>query len=119
MIVITGILFAALLAGLAGMIKTSALHRRQADVGTVVRTAAEAVKNAPYELCPSASYSAALTSATPPSGSPVNVPTLVDVTNIDGSSRAGGDNGLQRVQVAARSRDGKTSESLWIVKRKP
>jgi len=117
-IVITGILFAALLAGLGGMTKTSALHRRQADVGAVIRSAAEAVKNASYVSCPAGSYpayTAALAGVTLPGD--VSTPVLVGVTKIDGTSCGAGDGGLQRVEIKATSKDGLTSETLWVVKR--
>jgi prepilin-type N-terminal cleavage/methylation domain-containing protein len=112
-IVILGILFAAVLGGLATLVTSSALHRRQADVGAVVRSAAEAVNAAPYEPCATATYSAALNGTSHPSN--VGAPTLVAVTKIDGTA-CSSDPGMQMVQVQAVSTDGKTSERLWVVK---
>lgn len=115
-ITITGILFAALLAGLAAMIKSSALHRRQADVGAVVRTAAEKVKLTGYQPCAGAlaAYQGALNLL--PAVSNVSTPTVDVVTSIDGGACTDSTR-LQRIQVTATSQDGRTSETLWVVNR--
>ena len=120
-IVISGILFAGLLGGLAGMIKSSALHRRQADVGAVVRSGAETLKTAAYSSCLVAgfpnTYNSALSSVAHPPN--VNAPTVVAVTGLDGATSLVGcpsDPNLQMVKLQATSTDGNTTEVLWVVK---
>ena len=120
-VVITGILFAALLAGLAGMVKTSALHRRQADVGAVVRAGAETLKSTAYTSCVGPGllsiYNTALSGVA--HSADVGVPSVVAVTGLDGSSSLVGcatDPGIQMVKLQATSTDGQTSEALWVVK---
>lgn len=118
-IAIMATLFAAVLGGMATMVKTSALHRRQADVGAVVRTASEQIKAAPYVPCTTAGFPSqyTLAASTIPT---VQNPTVVGVFKVTDQTATlqgcSSDTGLQLVQVRASSIVAGTTEDLWIVK---
>lgn len=124
-ILIVGIAFGAILGGMMTSITVSDLHRKQATADTVVRDAAERVKNPgqTYKPCasPSGPNSYAIPSA--PSGYAVAVSNVDywDGTSSDPltfvSSCPSPDHGLQRITVVAASSDGRASETVTIVKR--
>lgn len=126
-IVIVGIAFTALLGGMITSITVSDLHRKQATADTVVRDAAEWVKDLEqtYKSCavPTGANSYSLPPA--PSGYAVsvtsveywdgNVATSDPLTFV--SSCPSPDWGLQRITLVASSSDGRASETVQILKR--
>ena len=123
-VTILGIAFVAILAGLGAAASLSGRHRGQTNASVVVLSAADSVKNQTYVSCPTASSS----SYSPTSG--VTLPSGWSATNLTVSAiqfRNGSawqascpstDQSVQLVTVTATSPDGKSSQSVDVVKRK-
>ena len=133
-IVIVGITFVAILTGLITTIRVSAVHRTEATTDSVVRSAAEWVKdNAhnPYAKCAgTGTYS--FNGLPAPSG---YVPTIAGVRYWDGAAPAAtgtyvlsshwqnscpsaGDKGLQQITISLTAPDGQATETVQVLKRK-
>ena len=122
-IVILAVAFVGILSGLATAIRLSGIHRGQANADVVLTSAAESVKNQTYIPCPAV----ILTSYSPTSG--VTLPTgwaasNVTVTSVqkwNGTSFQAScpstDQGLELVTITATTPDGKSSETVDVIKR--
>ncbi len=123
-VVILGTAVVALVGALAVAVRVSDIHRKQATAGASVRAFAEAlatrVAAAPtgyVECATTASYAGAYTGV--PSG---YVATIAAVSYWDGSAfvaTCATDTGVQRVTLTVGSSDGRASEQLDVVLRKP
>jgi prepilin-type N-terminal cleavage/methylation domain-containing protein len=133
-IAIVGITFSAILGGLMASITVSALQRKEATADTIVRSAAELVKDSeqnPYRNCAgTGAYS--LTGLSVPSGFSVQI-TSVAYWNGDGIGGPSGvltpyavgfqpncpsqDHGIQQITISATSSDGQATESVQVIKR--
>lgn len=116
----------ALVAGIGTAIRISDIHRKQATAGSYVRSYSEAVQSAIADT-PTA-YAACATSTTYQSAYTVPDPTryqaeITAVTYWDGTGFVATcpatDLGLQRVSLRVRSLDGRASETLDVVIRRP
>jgi len=122
-ITIVGIAFTGILAGLATAINLSGRHRGQANADVVLVSAAESVKNQAYVPCPSVSTSSYTPTqgVTLPSGWSASDVQVTSVRKWGGaaylSTCPGTDLGLQLVTITATTPDGKSTESVEIVKR--
>ncbi|GAA1589352.1 MULTISPECIES: type IV pilus modification PilV family protein [Kribbella] len=134
-VAIMGIAVVALMAGLTTSIMMSDIHRKQATTGEYVRDYAEAIE--------SALTSSTCTSSTPAAGcykacsagswyenpAGFSVPTGYSRSVVAGSSKywngtswqstCGTDTGVQQVTVQVASSDGRASERIVVVLRKP
>ncbi len=115
----------AILAGLQLSIATSDIHRKQSSGGAYVRNYAEAVQDhvAADHYVPCAgpgAYAPAAVGFTVPPGYEAGQDAAVALAG-DGSTRAcpGGDTGVQRVRLTMRSSDGRATEELVVVLRRP
>ena len=120
----------ALMGGLATGIRVSDIHRKQANAGSYVRAFAEAVESkvaessTGYTACTGATTPAALYEATfaNPAGYERHVTGVAywnSATSTFVPCPAAGDTGVQRVSLQVRSADGRASETLDVVIRKP
>lgn len=119
---IIGIAMVAVVGAMSSGILVSDLHRKQAIAGSAVLSYAEAVKQA----AKSSGYQA---SCSPTYGSGYAVPagyakSMVSTSFWTGSAfqascLASGDTGIQRVTLQVASSDGRASERLVVVVRKP
>jgi prepilin-type N-terminal cleavage/methylation domain-containing protein len=131
-VVILGVVFVAVLGGMATGMVVSDLHRKQATSETIIRGYAEAVKAASYTVCAgTAAYAASAVGYSVPTG--LRPTYAVSVTAVKywqpgGSTGSfvsslgtcpGSDNSLQSVALRVSSTDGRDSESMQVVKRKP
>ena len=122
-ITIVGIAFTGILAGLATAINLSGRHRGQANADVVLVSAAESVKNQAYTACPSVSTSSynPTQGVTLPSGWAASNVQVTSVKTWGGaaflSTCPGTDLGLQLVTITATTPDGKSTESVEVVKR--
>ncbi|GAA1770897.1 type II secretion system protein [Luedemannella helvata] len=122
-VIIMGIAVAVLIGGIATSIRITDIHRKQAVAGAAVRDLAEAIESrvaaSPTGYVDCAGPDAYRASYTPPAG---YAHTLA-VTYWDGSaftSTCGGtDRALQRLRLTVSSQDGRASESLDLVIRRP
>jgi len=100
------------------MTSTTFLHKEQANVGNVLRSAAEAVNAAPYDCATaSATYGAALSSVTVPPV--VKAPTIASITTMNGNGSpdcSGGNTPLELVTVQVKSAENRVSQQLTVVK---
>lgn len=115
-IVILALAVVAMVGAMTVMLSTSGLHRRQADVSSVVENAAEALKATSYVACAgTGSYSTPVSSE-----SDVGKPTVTAVKYWNGSNFVAGsctaDQGMQMVQVTATSTDGSVTQTISLVK---
>ncbi|HEY2666200.1 MAG TPA: prepilin-type N-terminal cleavage/methylation domain-containing protein [Actinomycetota bacterium] len=131
-VVILGVVFVAILGGMATGMVVSDLHRKQATAETIIRSYAEAVKAASYTVCAgTAAYAASAVGYSVPAG--LRPTYAVSVTAVrywqpGGSTGSftgslgscpGADNNLQAVTLRAVSTDGRDAETMQVVKRKP
>ena len=122
-IAILAVAFVGILAGLATAIRLSGIHRGQANADVVLTSAAESVKKQTYVACPGV----VLTSYTPttgvtlPSGWSSSNVTVTAVQKWNGTSFQAScpatDQGLELVTITAATPDGKSTESIDVVKR--
>lgn len=121
-VVIVGIAFVALLAGLGTSVRLSGVHRGQANADIAIVSAADAVKTQPYVPCPdvtTASYSPTAGVSLPPGWSASNL-TITAVYGWNGQQFTPcqkEDGGLQLVSILATTPDGKSTEAIDVVKR--
>ena len=121
-ITVVGISSTALLAGLATAINLSATHRGQADADVVLVSAADSVKNQTYVACPgvsTSSYNPTLGVSLPSGWSSSNL-TISSVKGWNGTgfvSCPAIDAKLQLVTITATTPDGRSTESVDVVKR--
>jgi prepilin-type N-terminal cleavage/methylation domain-containing protein len=131
-VVILGVVFVAILGGMATGMVVSDLHRKQATAETIIRSYAEAVKAAAYTICAApAAYTASAVGYSVPAGlSPTYSVAVAAVRywqpgGATGSfvsslgTCPGSDNKLQSVTLHVGSSDGRDSETMQVVKRKP
>ena len=133
-IVILGTAFAAILGGMATSILTSDIHRKEASANTVLVSAAESITDEgrnPYVSCAgTASYRPYLGVSVPPSFTVVVAAVQhwngAGVGNPDASSPFGApdpcpavDTGLQQVTLRAIASDGRATEEISVLKRRP
>jgi type II secretory pathway pseudopilin PulG len=127
-VVILGIAGVAIMAGLTMSVRASDMHRKETDGGAYVRSYAEAVQeyvaaaNSHYKPCAGAGdYAPGVVgfSGLPP-GYTASQPAAAIVLKSDGSEGLCADEaGIQKVQVQVASGDGRATEKLWLVLRKP
>ena len=124
-VTIMGIALVAIVGGLATSIVISDLHRKQATTGAVVRDYAEAVESAVaaggYVPCAGAGSYASPAGFAVPAGYSKTV-VAGSLRYWKGSSWQAGcttDTGLQRLTLQVASNDGKASERIDLVLRKP
>jgi type II secretory pathway pseudopilin PulG len=122
----------ALTGGIAVSIRVSDIHRKQASAGSYVRAFAEAVSSkvaqspTGYAACtagttPAAIYEAAYVNPNP-AAYQANVTAVAfwnSATSTFVTCPASGDAGVQRVSLRVQSLDGRASETLDVVIRKP
>lgn len=139
--VILGLAVVAILGGLGTLTDTTGENRVQANVGAVVRSAAEAVKASTYQLCSAAGFPGnyltavepisgggtftGLTPADPPNDPP-SAPTIVQITSLGGATvywtPATGtvancsDKGIQLIELNVEDKNQRISEYQWVVK---
>jgi prepilin-type N-terminal cleavage/methylation domain-containing protein len=133
---ILGIAVVSIVSGLATASSASDRHRKQATADTVVKSFAETIKQktavGAYVRCttttptPLSSYddSSLPGGWTPPTGYSADVSKIEYWSNtapagFKAACPAGGDQGAQLLTLSARSNDGRDTESLQIVARKP
>jgi Tfp pilus assembly protein PilV len=122
-VTVLGIAFVGILAGLATAINLSARHRGQANADVVLVSAAESVKNQAYVPCPNVSTSSynPTQGVTLPNGWAASDLQVTEVKKWNGSSFVTScpatDNSLQLITIRAATPDGKSSESIDVVKR--
>jgi type II secretory pathway pseudopilin PulG len=127
-VVIMGIALVAIVSGLVSGILVSDIHRKQTTAGSTLRDYAEAVEAAVASS--SSAYTACATTATYASPSGFSAPsgytsqvTAVRYWNDTSLTFSGTcpspDGGVQKVSLRVRSNDGRASETVDIVVRKP
>jgi type II secretory pathway pseudopilin PulG len=122
-VTILGIAFVAILAGLATTIRLSGQQRGRTNADTVLVGAADSVKNQTYVSCPTASASSytPTSGVTLPSGwSASNVTMTIKYrdTNTWSATCPSTDQNVQLLTITAAAPDGKSSESVEVVKRR-
>jgi len=124
-VAIMGIAVVAIMGGLTTSVLVSDVHRKQTTAGTVVRAYAEAIEHSVadgnYVACAPAGSYASPAGFTVPSGYPKSV--------VAGSMRywngtawqtsCSTDSGVQRLQIQVASDDGRATETVMVVLRKP
>ena len=122
-VAILAVAFVGILAGLATAIRLSGIHRGQANADVVLTSAAESVKNQTYIACPVVivtSYNPT-SGVTLPSGWSSSNVTITAVQKWNGTafqaSCPGTDQGLELVTITATTPDGKSTESIDVLKR--
>jgi type II secretory pathway pseudopilin PulG len=120
---IMAIAFVGILSGLATAIRLGGIHRGQANADVVLTSAAESVKNQTYVPCPAVlltSYNPTLGVTLPSGWSSSNV-TVTAVQKWNGTtfqaSCPATDQGLELITVTATTPDGKSTESIDVIKR--
>jgi len=125
-LVILGIAGVAILAGLQLSVTASDIHRKQTTDGGYVRGYAEAIEkylatNTNYVKCAGANaYSPAVVGYSVPSGHSAQQAAAVPLAGngITQLTCPGGDQGIQRLQLAVANTDGRATETLTIVVRR-
>jgi Tfp pilus assembly protein PilV len=115
-VALLGVALVGIVGGLAISIQMSDTHRKQSTASAYARDYAEAIENATYTECASASTYA--------SAGPVwpgYTKSVVGVKYWNGSTWLGtcSSSGLQQVTVRVASADGRAAETLTLVLRKP
>jgi type II secretory pathway pseudopilin PulG len=129
-VTILGVAGVAILAGLQLSVTTSDIHRKQTTGGAYARSYAEAIEayvaSAPghYVACAGANaYSSATVgfAGELPSGYTATQTPALRVPPDGGAAGpcSGGDTGVQQVDVTVSSRDGRASERLTVILRRP
>jgi hypothetical protein len=124
-VVVMGLAVVVIVGGFASGIMMSDLHRKQATTGAYVRDYAEAIENTVggggYVDCAgTATYASPAGFSTPSGYTPSVVPGSVRYwSGAAWQSSCGTDTGLQQLTVQVASADGRASERLTIVLRKP
>lgn len=122
---ILGVAFVGIMAGLGTSINLSGRQRGTANATVAIVAAAEAVKSRTYVACPTASassYSPTTGVTLPPGWVAANV-TVTAFKSWTGTTWSatcpGTDQGAQLVTITATAPDGRATESIDIVKRRP
>lgn len=123
-VVILGIAFTAILGGMSTSILTSDVHRKEATSETILRSYAEAIKDpaTPYVACPLPPAYSSPVGFSAPSGYAASVAAVAywdPSTSTFGACPGSGDSGLQRISLQVASSDGRATERVDILKRKP
>lgn len=125
-VLILGTAVVALVGGLGLAVRVSDMHRKQATAGAAVRAFAEALQTkvaanpTGYEECAlntSASYTSAY--AGPPTGYTASIDVVMYWNGSAFVATCSPDLGVQRISITVASNDGRASESLDVVLRKP
>jgi Tfp pilus assembly protein PilV len=117
-VAIMGVAVTAIIGGIGVSVMMSDIHRKQATAGTAVRDYGEAIMAGGYVSCATtASYPAAAGSI--PAGYAASVTSLKYWTGTTWASSCAPDKGLQQLTLQVASGDGRASESLVVVVRKP
>ena len=124
-VTIMGIAVVAIIAGIGTSILVSDIHRKQATAGTVVRNYAEAVDRGiaagPYTSCATTGAYASPPGFSPTSGFTASI-TAVQYWNDTTKTFSGTcttDGGVQKLSLRVASGDGRASETLDLIVRKP
>ena len=125
-VVILGLAGVAVTAGLALSARASDMHRKETTGGAYVRDFAEAIQQyvdtpatTNYQPCAAANYYTSRVSFGLPSGFTATQDRALSVGPTGATSTCPADPGLQQVTLHIASSDGRASESLTIVLRKP
>jgi Tfp pilus assembly protein PilV len=124
-IVIIGIGVVAVVAGLATSIHMSDIHRKQATASATVRSFAEAIKNdvaiSGYQSSCSPTYASTFAAPSASFATPqISVVRFWNGTSFPtGSCNAAADVGVEQLTLTVSSTDGRVSEKLVIVVRRP
>lgn len=124
-VAILGIAFVGILAGLATAISLSGRQRGQASADIVLVSAADSVKSQTYVSCPTASAASysATSGVTLPTGWSASNLTITAFKSWNGTAWSAtcpaSDKNVQLVTITAAAPDGKTTESVDVVKRRP
>jgi Tfp pilus assembly protein PilV len=124
-VVIMGVAVVAVIGGLLSSVKVSDYHRKQATAGEAARDYAEAVTASVtgYTACAGAStYAAGAVNFSAPAGfsaTPLSVRYWIGGAWTASGCSASTDTGLQQVTVRVASSDGRASEQVVVVVRKP
>jgi type II secretory pathway pseudopilin PulG len=123
-IAILSIAIVAIVGGLGTSVIVSDMHRKQATAGTAVRDFGEAVVASPYvESCgAAASYADAFAAPAGFTRSVTRVARWNATTKLfvaDTATGCAADTGVQKVSLSVASTDGRATESLDVVIRKP
>jgi prepilin-type N-terminal cleavage/methylation domain-containing protein len=126
-IVIVGMTFTAILGGILASITASGLQRKQATADSLVRSAAELVKDSvsnPYSNC-AGTGKYVLTGLSVPTGYSVSVTGVKywsgnpqQLKPVPFNSSCPSDNGMQQITIVATSSDGQAAETVQVVKRR-
>ncbi|MFC0430083.1 prepilin-type N-terminal cleavage/methylation domain-containing protein [Kutzneria buriramensis] len=120
-VVIMAVAVVAVVGALVNSIQLSDVHRKQATASAAVRDYGEAITNAVdgggYVSC--AGPSSYGTGFTPPAGYTKSVGSVKYWDGAAWQTTCGADTGLQQVTIQVASADGRASEQLVVVVRKP
>ena len=123
-VVIVGIAFTGILAGLGTAINLSGIDRSDANLRTVIVSASESVKQQTYVPCPGATTSSydPTSGVTLPSGWSASNVVVTQIYGWNGSaftscSGLSTDGKLQLIGIKAVSPDGRSTDGIEIVKR--
>jgi hypothetical protein len=124
-VILMGIAVVAIVGGIGTSILMSDIHRKQATAGTNVRNYAEAIQS----MLPSGGYVACATTGAYASPSGFSVPSGYTKSVVAGSMKywngsswqttCATDQGLQQLTVQVASVDGRASERVVVILRKP
>jgi type II secretory pathway pseudopilin PulG len=121
-VVIMGIALVAIVGGLATSVMVSDVHRKQATAGTYARDYSEAIQHmvvsGGYVACAGAGSYSSPPGFVAPAGFSKSVNSL-QYWNNGWQSACSSDTGLQRLTAQIASDDGRATESVLVVLRKP
>ena len=122
-VVIMGVAVVAVIGMLVNSVQLSDVHRKQATAAATVRDYGEAITNAVagggYVACASKASYASPAGFTVPSGYAKSVGSVQYWTGSGWQSNCTSDTGLQQLTIQVASADGRASEQLVVVVRKP
>lgn len=122
-VVIMGVAVVAVIGMLVNSVQLSDVHRKQATASAAVRDYGEAITNAVagggYVGCATTASYASPSGFTVPSGYAKSVSSVQYWTGSAWQSTCSTDTGLQQLTIQVASADGRASEQLVVVVRKP
>jgi prepilin-type N-terminal cleavage/methylation domain-containing protein len=124
-VVILGVVLVSVVGGFATGTLTSDAHRKQSTAAAYAKDYAEAIQSAvtkatvPYTGCASATTYAAPPGFSAPSGYVTSVTTVRYWTGSAWSATCSSDTGVQRLTARVASVDGRATEQVTLVLRKP
>lgn len=122
-VVVMGIAVVVIVGGFATVITMSDQHRKQATAGAYVRDYAEAIENTVagggYVACAGTATYKSPAGFSVPSGYAASVGSVRYWSGAAWQASCGTDTGLQQLTVQVASADGRASEQLTVVLRKP